>query len=122
MLPIQAAKRRSFAFDEQFSQIFIPTFTDAQKRRLSSRGVLPWNKAEPGCEVASFLKASSATHCDHQRRGDDRANAGGAGKQPTAGETLLDSVVGETVRRTVVKSVTPLAAETVHEIAYVPYS
>ena len=54
VLPIQAAKRRSFAFDEQFLQIFIHTFTDAQKRRLSSRGVLPWNKAEPGCESRPF--------------------------------------------------------------------
>src|SRR5260370_38045836 len=54
-------ENRPRAMNEQTTQIGIAALSDAQQFRIASGGVLSWDQAQPGGEVASFYECRSVS-------------------------------------------------------------
>jgi len=55
-IPLYLRKGRHGAVHEEAAQVRITSFADAEQPRLSARRMLPWNKPEPGGQIAAFRK------------------------------------------------------------------
>ena len=55
-IPLTPQYRSPCSVDEDFAQVDVPSFANAERPRLASSRILPWHDTEPRSKVASLPK------------------------------------------------------------------